>query len=95
MATLDVAVAIPAAAHLSLRGLLPFYQWLVIEDYVDLHRHVDAKYIRVVELKYWCRGRDSRSLGPGDRDCHPSDPRSDWDLSPTFFPVDPGPHLHR
>lgn len=47
--TPDVAVAIPPATRLTLRGLVPLYCWFVIRYRVDLHYRVDAEDVRVVE----------------------------------------------
>jgi hypothetical protein len=61
--TSNVATVVSPPICLSLRGLLPLYGQLVIEDNVDLHHHVDAEYVGVVERGSWCYGCSSRSLG--------------------------------
>jgi hypothetical protein len=74
----------------------PLYGWLVIEDRVDLHHHVDAEDIRVVERGSQRRRCDSYSLGPSDCDFSrpsPADSRSGGDLSPVLPPSDTGPSL--
>jgi hypothetical protein len=45
----NVATVVSPPTRLSLQGLIPLYGQLVIEDKVDLHHHVDAEYVRVVE----------------------------------------------
>lgn len=83
MVTPDVMAAVPVAMRLLLWGSFPCTVGSSSET-VNLHHHVDAEYVGVVVQGSRCHECDGRSLGLSDHDfswSHPSDPRSDGDLS--------------
>ncbi|XP_035816176.1 uncharacterized protein, partial [Zea mays] len=60
MVLLNVTVMVLSATRLSLMGLLPMHDQLVIEDKFDLHHHVDAEYVGISRQKSYAdvRRRD-------------------------------------
>jgi hypothetical protein len=96
MVLLNVTVMVLSATRLSLMGLLPMHDQLVIEDKFDLHHHVDAEYVGIVERGSWSCRCSGPSLGLGDCNFsrpHPSRPSGSGDLGSILLLSDSGPDL--